>query len=206
MAATKPPGRRSPRLTARDWAASAYDAFTEAGLDAVAVEPVATRLGATKGSFYWHFKDRAALVQAVLDLWLEQTELVIAGLNGVGDPRARLERLFSSVMRNRSWVRIETDLLGKVADPAVSAAVHEAGRRRLDFMAGCLRELGLSANAAHDGALQAYALWIGVLQLTVAAPGLLPSGDEARRFGDATSALLAHLFPTASVERFAGGS
>ncbi|MFB9965130.1 TetR/AcrR family transcriptional regulator [Sinosporangium siamense] len=195
MAASNPPARKSPRLTARDWAASAYEAFTEGGLDAVAVEPVAARLGATKGSFYWHFKDRAALVQAVLDLWLAQTDLVIVRMNEVGEPRARLERLFTSLTRDRSWARIETDLLGKVADPAVSAAVHAAGRRRLDFMADCLRELGLPADAAHDRALQAYALWIGLLQLTVAAPGLLPPSDQARRFGDATLALLAHLFP-----------
>src|SRR5215207_10572201 len=46
-------------LTRQDWAAAGLAALVEGGPDAVAVEPVATRLGATKGSGYWHFTDRA---------------------------------------------------------------------------------------------------------------------------------------------------
>ncbi|WP_412543871.1 TetR/AcrR family transcriptional regulator [Longispora sp. K20-0274] len=61
--------RQRRRLTAEDWAEAALLAFAEGGLAAVAVEPIATRLGATKGSFYWHFPHRDALVVAALALW-----------------------------------------------------------------------------------------------------------------------------------------
>ena len=40
-----------------------------AGLAAVAVEPLAARLGATKGSFYWHFRNRDAMLEAALQRW-----------------------------------------------------------------------------------------------------------------------------------------
>ena len=62
-----------PRLSAEDWARAALDVIAEQGLAAVAVEPLARRLGVTKGSFYWHFPSREALLVAALQRW-EKTE------------------------------------------------------------------------------------------------------------------------------------
>src|SRR5436190_23787150 len=83
------------RLAAADWAAAALEAFGEGGLAAVAVEPLAVRLGATKGSFYWHFANREALVTAALALWEQRsTEAKIFALDAEPDPVARLRMLF----------------------------------------------------------------------------------------------------------------
>lgn len=49
---------RGNRLSADDWAQAALDLIAEQGVGAVAVEPLARRLGVTKGSFYWHFLAR----------------------------------------------------------------------------------------------------------------------------------------------------
>src|SRR5580698_155106 len=57
-AAGRAPSRERKTLTRADWIATALDAMARDGLRAVAVEPLAERLGATKGSFYWHFRDR----------------------------------------------------------------------------------------------------------------------------------------------------
>src|SRR5690606_21017046 len=57
------------RLSADDWAEAALDLIAEQGVAAVAVEPLARRLGVTKGSFYWHFPSRDALLQAALERW-----------------------------------------------------------------------------------------------------------------------------------------
>ena len=59
-------GQSRKRLTARDWADAALAAIGERGLAGVAVEPLAARLGTTKGSFYWHFANRDALIEAAL--------------------------------------------------------------------------------------------------------------------------------------------
>ena len=69
--ASKPAGKaeRQGRLTADDWAQAALDLISEQGVAAVAVEPLARRLGVTKGSFYWHFPSRDALLQAALERW-----------------------------------------------------------------------------------------------------------------------------------------
>jgi len=56
-------------LTADDWAAAALEAMASSGIEAVAVEPLARSLGVTKGSFYWHFPNREALMRRALELW-----------------------------------------------------------------------------------------------------------------------------------------
>src|SRR3954465_14155209 len=85
-----PPGKRE-ALTAADWAEAALGALGGGGLAAVAVEPLAKELGTTKGSFYWHFADRNALITATLGLWeTRSTELVIAGVEQTDDPAPRL--------------------------------------------------------------------------------------------------------------------
>ena len=81
-------------FTADDWIDAAYRRFNDAGLSAVRVEAIARDLGATKGSFYWHFADRGALVDAVMARW-EQTETdrVIELVERADDPEERLRVL-----------------------------------------------------------------------------------------------------------------
>ncbi len=89
---------RNARLSADDWAQAALDLIAEQGVSAVAVEPLARRLGVTKGSFYWHFPSRDALLQAALERWeaVEQ-ESIFGSLEQVADPRERLRALFQLV-------------------------------------------------------------------------------------------------------------
>ena len=74
--------------TRQAWVNAAYGTFLTDGLAAVRVEPLARSLGATKGSFYWHFADRAELVRAVVDRWeAERTDATIALAQAGGDAR-----------------------------------------------------------------------------------------------------------------------
>ena len=91
MVVSKP---RPGPLTRSDWARAALAAIARGGIAAVAVESIAADLGATKGSFYWHFKNRDALIQAALDMWEQsRTESVIEALEREPDPAERLSKL-----------------------------------------------------------------------------------------------------------------
>src|SRR3954453_20888760 len=57
----------------QDWIAAALGLLGRGGIDAGRVEPLAEKLGVTKGSFYWHFKDRDALHLAMLETWRAET-------------------------------------------------------------------------------------------------------------------------------------
>src|SRR5438093_1037350 len=60
---------RTDTLSAGDWARAALEMLAQRGIEAVAVEVLAQRLRVTKGSFYWHFRSRAALLEAALREW-----------------------------------------------------------------------------------------------------------------------------------------
>src|SRR5215210_963058 len=88
-----PVGKRE-SLTAADWTEAALAALARGGLAAVAVEPLAKELGATKGSFYWHFADRNELLVSTLELWERRdTDRVIGAIGETDDVGIRLGNL-----------------------------------------------------------------------------------------------------------------
>src|SRR3954471_1179055 len=102
----------SDRLGPDDWTRVALAAVADKGVANISVERLARELGATKGSFYWHFKDRPALVGAALDRWEhEYTDRIIERLSDVSDPRERLRRLLTSTFVDQPGVLIDANLL-----------------------------------------------------------------------------------------------
>jgi len=169
-------------LTPADWAEVALEALARGGLAAVAVEPLAKTLGTTKGSFYWHFADRAALLESALALWeLRDTDQVIAAIDGSQDALTRLRTLlrlaFTSVADDSTRAAagtVELALQASASDPLVAATLHRVTQRRLAVVTGLYAELGLSRARARDRALLAYTAYLGHAQLAHATPQLLP--------------------------------
>jgi AcrR family transcriptional regulator len=96
---SRKPASPEARLSAADWETAALDALADGGLAGIAIQPLARRLGVTKGSFYWHFADREALLAAALAHWeTSHTERVIEAVESVRDPRERLARLIGRVL------------------------------------------------------------------------------------------------------------
>jgi AcrR family transcriptional regulator len=173
------------RLTADDWAAAALDALGEGGLAAVAVEPLAARLGATKGSFYWHFANRDALVSAALARWEEvNTEAVIAAVEAIPDPVERLRTLFGTVIGKVEQGETEMNLLATADHPLVAPVLARVTERRIGYVAMLFRELGFPADAAHSRGVLAYSAYLGHAQLARATRAVLPVGDGSRRYLD----------------------
>lgn len=86
------------RLTKADWLRAARLALLEGGVASVRVEVLAKRLHVTKGSFYWHFKDRGELLEALLREWEEEKSFLVE-LAGKGPLRERLANLFTELQR-----------------------------------------------------------------------------------------------------------
>lgn len=108
---------RTPRAA---WIDAALQALATGGPDAVRVESLAVRLGVSKGGFYWHFADRQALLEEMLDSWERgAVEDVIARVEGeVDDPRAKVRELFALASSSdfavelalRDWSRRDDDV------------------------------------------------------------------------------------------------
>jgi AcrR family transcriptional regulator len=174
---------RRDSLGRADWVEAALDALARGGLAAVAVEPLAKELQATKGSFYWHFADRNALLEATLERWERRdTELVIAALDETDDVPTRLRKLlrlaFRSVLSTSAEGSgsVELALQANASHPLVAATLDRVTTRRLGQLTQLYTALGLSRSRARDRGLLAYTAYLGHLQLAHATPELLPRG------------------------------
>jgi len=159
--ASKPRADRPARLSADDWAQAALDLIAEQGVAAVAVEPLARRLGVTKGSFYWHFRDRSELLQALLDRWAHERtgEVLTLALGTTSDPRERLRRI---LVLGREVAPLDRAMrLWAQHDPSAAEAVRHADRTLLSHLAGCLAALGFPEADARRRALLMLRTWVG---------------------------------------------
>ncbi|MDQ3287689.1 MAG: TetR/AcrR family transcriptional regulator [Pseudomonadota bacterium] len=166
MPTATPKQERSGRLSAEDWAQAALDQIAEQGVAAVAVEPLARRLGVTKGSFYWHFPSRDALLVAALERWEKvEQETVFGKLEVIADPSQRLRALFAVVAREYKSHVIYSELLKALDHPAVQPVIGRVSQRRLDYLTASFRQAGLTRTEAQHRARLAYAAYVGFLQL-----------------------------------------
>jgi AcrR family transcriptional regulator len=91
---------RKDRLSSADWIDGALELMTYVGIDGVKIVPLAATLGVTSGSFYWHFKNRRELLDAVLAYWEKHMtdEAIEVARNVPLDPKARIHGLMQQVM------------------------------------------------------------------------------------------------------------
>jgi AcrR family transcriptional regulator len=159
------------------WIGEAVRTLAAGGVAAISVERLAQGLGVTKGSFYWHFENREALVRAVLEHWEKVgTEQVIESLDAIADPRERLVGLLAVSLDQLDHLRAEAALqaAASAGDPLVAPVVARVVRRRLAYTESVFRALGLPRAEAATRARVAFGAYLGSVLL--AAQGLL--GEE----------------------------
>lgn len=161
----------------QNWLLAGLDALRKGGVGAVRVERLAADVGVTKGSFYWHFRNRGALLDALLEFWsremtdaeFERIQTLRAGL------AARLLALAEDVLEKgmgrydpaiRAWARHERK---------VAAAVAQVDRRRVRALTGFFEEVGFGAADARTRARLFYTFLLGEPQVRAPArePGEL---------------------------------
>lgn len=182
-------------LSADDWAAAALDAIGQHGLEGIAVEPLARKLGVTKGSFYWHFANRESLLVAALQRWEKlETDEVLERVRQETDPRARIRRLIAEVNASKRASRIYSALSSASKPVFVRDYVERVSRRRLDFIKDCYGALGLPRDQARQWALMTFSVFLGSLQIRHDLPDEWPAA-EAADFHNYVRFLMVSLLP-----------
>lgn len=160
-------------LSPTDWIQAGFRALTTGGPQAIRAEALARTLSVSKGSFYWHFKDVAALKKAMIEHWQQvATHAVISALNAKSaPPRENLMRLIDIIVDDRK------DAYG---GPLTEAAIRDWGRydanvasvvrgidtARMQYVAGLIQKLGFEPEAARTKTRIFYATLIGLEQLS----------------------------------------
>jgi len=157
----KPGKSVADKQSKKSWLDAALQALASGGIDQVRVESLAKKLGVTKGSFYWHFKDREQFLDELLNFWAEQsTQVVIANPNYPTDSKARVRAVAADIVRHdlgkldphiRSWTQY---------DKRRARVVAKIDKVRFEF----LRDLFLAAGFSIIGSdLRAQSLYRYVL-------------------------------------------
>ncbi|NKI33879.1 TetR/AcrR family transcriptional regulator [Wenzhouxiangella sp. XN79A] len=153
-------------LTAADWERAALDLIAEKGLSGLGVEPLARRLGITKGSFYWHFPTRDQLLEQALSRWERQdTESLARSLDSALPAAERLAEFVLRTSRQNRSHQIHAALCAASDDPRVRPVLERVTQRRLDYLAKAFRELGLDPESARHRARLTYTSYVGYIQL-----------------------------------------
>ncbi|MEM9797510.1 MAG: TetR/AcrR family transcriptional regulator [Pseudomonadota bacterium] len=152
----------SERLGPDAWVDAAYAAFEAGGVTAVRVDPLAKSMGITRGSFYWHFKDRGALLRAVIARWdtINTDEAIAENEAQGGTPADRLLRLLRSCATDDG--RFEMGIRAWAAeDEEVRRRVAGIDTRRLNYMADLIEQTGVERETALKRARVGYVAWLG---------------------------------------------
>jgi AcrR family transcriptional regulator len=154
--------QQSSRLTRQDWIATGLKTLEATGVETVRVEPLAKHMGVTKGSFYWHFKNRDDFLAAILQEWVDcQTNRIIEKVEALGgDARAKLLYLFELAVEDdggiengiRAWA---------TSDSKVMAVLAQVDRRRLDYTKDLFLEVGFAPFEAMVRARMVYYALVG---------------------------------------------
>ncbi len=158
-------GSGNGRLAPQDWLAMARRILVAEGVDRVKVERIAARLGVTRGGFYWHFKNRQALLDGLLQEWERtNTDAFIATVQAA-PPRLedRILKLFAIWIEGREFdVGLEVAVRNwALRSRKVARAVHRADARRLEFIQSLFEAAGYGKREAVVRARVLYYTQIG---------------------------------------------
>jgi AcrR family transcriptional regulator len=154
-------------LTPHDWIEAGSGLLVDKGIDMVRVDVLAKILGVTRGSFYWHFKDRDDLLQGILKAWRDAAtdQLIDRFERKSTDPRVHIQDLISLPFRGRLAERAAHVELAIRAwarrDATARQAVDDVDARRLSYIAQCFSALGCTIAEARAFGAVLYAWQIG---------------------------------------------
>ena len=136
------------RFNRDDWLSLALETLSKQGKSRLTIDRLVADLGVTKGSFYWHFENRADFIQQLLEHWAKKfTYEVVDETNAIeGGAGERLYGLMELLTRNdasrydiavRAWAAQE---------PAVAIVVRRVDMTRLGYVKSLFRELGFEGD------------------------------------------------------------
>lgn len=157
------------RGSAEGWLEAAYQALLESGVDSVKIQPLAKKLNLSRTSFYWFFKDREELLDALIARWRDKnTGGIVKQSEAYAESLAEAmlnvfdcwlnKDLFDSKFEfaMRSWALQSEELLSEI---------QKADRQRMDALKRMFMRFGVAENSADVRARTTYLVQIGYISM-----------------------------------------
>ncbi|WP_157229244.1 TetR/AcrR family transcriptional regulator [Rivularia sp. PCC 7116] len=145
------------KLGRKDWIEQGLKVLGESGVEALRVEPLAKLMNVTKGSFYWHFKNRQELLDALLQQWVNsQTEGIIQQVDEKdGDAETKLMHLFELAIEDDG--KVENAIRAWATNDVKAASILESvDLHRLEYTRDLFVQVGFTGIDAMVRARMAY--------------------------------------------------
>lgn len=139
------------RLGRNEWIRAGLEVLMSDGADAVAVETLARKLSVTKGSFYWHFKNRNELLTALLVAWEKEgtIKIIFEVDREASDPAERLRQLALTTFQVTPFDRLEGAIRSwAMSNGQARKVVRRVDRRRLRYVTELLVDAGVDSERA----------------------------------------------------------
>lgn len=172
LAVASSPRTASNRLGLDDWIRAGYALLAEEGIKALKIDRLCSRLGVTKGSFYWHFDGMPSYRTTLVRSWGELRDEDRRTFDDMGHlaPRERLSQMMTSLVSPRHWTLERAMREWARSDETVAESVRAADRRLLRAVRKAFLDYGFDASEAEMRADATFAAGVGFLHLSSATP------------------------------------
>jgi AcrR family transcriptional regulator len=169
-------------LAATDWVEAGFSLLADEGVKGLTLDRLCKRVGATKGSFYWHFADLGAYRATLAQTWAEvhDSDRAEFTANAGLAPRERLARMMEVLLGQRHWMLERAMREWARSDADVAAAVAASDRRVRRAVRQAYLDDGFSAQEADVRADATFAAGVGFLHLSASAPGSKATTQQQR--------------------------
>jgi AcrR family transcriptional regulator len=138
-------------------------ALAAGGPDAVRIEPLANTLGVSRGGFYWHFDNRGALLEEMLDAWEKASvdDVLKRVEREGGDARGKLRH--AGALTFSDWL-LPIDLAVRDwsrRDPEVAERLRRVDNRRMNYLRSQFKQLCADEEEVEARSILAFSLLIG---------------------------------------------
>lgn len=148
-------------LSRQDWIDAGQELLRQGGITSVKLSPLLERLGVTSGSFYHHFSDFGAFLDALADDYgTVHLERIVAAIES-DDPSERIREMRRLM---EAWATPDLDRAMRVwatSNERAATAVRQLDGQLLSVLEASLKELGFSDDEARLRALLMFAAGAG---------------------------------------------
>ncbi len=136
------------RLSQEKWLAEALEALVEEGPRILTVDKICRRLDLSRGSFYWHFKDRDDFIHCLAEFWdrTKTRDIVKAVAAFNGSPEERLLRLMELIQETNAAAYDIAMRAWASHEPKAAEIVERVDRHRYKLVKSLFRDMGFSGD------------------------------------------------------------
>ncbi len=157
------------------WIEAALQALATGGPEGIRIEALAAQLGVSKGGFYWHFKDRAALIEEMLDSWERSvvTDVIAEVESDPGESRDKLQHLFElAIAASGGILPVELALRDwSRRDDEIAARLHRVDNQRMEYLRSLFGPICVDEDDVEARSILAFSLFIGSKFIVAEHPG-----------------------------------